>query len=89
MDNLFIYLQPFVSTQARHTLGGEPRPPAFTQDVVALFQSRPDVLEYARAEIDRLSEHNGNRRLRDHDHESRMRADAIEQLIRTYEEASA
>ena len=85
MSDLFTDLQPFVVTQARALFGGEPLPPTFTANVSALFRTRPDVLAYARAELVRLSDHDGNRRLREHDHESRMRATAIEHMLQQFE----
>jgi hypothetical protein len=85
VSDLFTDLQPFIITQARALFGGEPLPSTHAADVVALFQAQPNILAYARAELVRLSDHDGNRRLREYDHESRMRATAIEHMLQQFE----
>lgn len=55
------------------------------RDFLQAFQDDPDLLAYARAEIARLREP-GQRTLAEHDHESKIRCQTLERMVRQYED---
>ena len=77
-------LQPAIVTMHRSTIGAEQLPDDW--DIKTVFAD-PDVLTYAREEIARLRS-GGRRTLAEHDHESKIRCEALERLVAAYEEAT-
>ena len=79
-ERLYSLLQPFVVTAHRMLAGMEPAPGNFVADLRGAFADEPKLLEYAKDEIARLSAL-GQRRLSEHDYESKIRHAAIKALI--------
>jgi hypothetical protein len=48
----------------------------------------PELLAYAREEIARLRDEGGKRVLAEHDHESKIRCQALERMVRLHEAAT-
>lgn len=76
-------IQPWITAQHRRGAGLPPLGPGY-RDLSVCFAD-PEVLAYARAEIERLSARGGNRTLAEHDHESEIRCRALAALVASYE----
>lgn len=68
-------IQPFI-VLSHH---GKPDPDALTD---------PELLAYAKEEIVRLRDDTGSRILAEHDHESKIRCQALERMVRLHEAAA-
>ena len=79
-------LQPWIVAQHRAAVGLEPTPPEYN-DPRPMFRDEPAVLAYAKAEVQRLRERGLRGPLVETDHESKIRCQAIEALIKFYEES--
>jgi hypothetical protein len=77
-------LQPAIVTMHRSMVGAEQLSDDW--DIKKIFAD-PDVLAYAREEIVRLQAIRKSRQ--DHDHESKIRCEALERLVAAHEEATA
>jgi hypothetical protein len=75
-------LQSHIVANHRGALGVQPYSP---EECARLFRCRPDLLEYARSEITRLHVR-GNRTLAIHDHESKIRCQALERMVKSMED---
>jgi len=78
-------LQPAIVAMHRSVVGAESLPPEWS---IRNVFADPAVLAYAREEIVRLRS-GGRRTLADHDHESKIRCEALERLVAAYEESTA
>lgn len=76
-------IQPWITAQHRRAVGMPALDPGYA-DVSVCFAD-PEVLAFARSEVERLATRGGNRTLAEHDYESEIRHRALAALIAAYE----